>query len=81
MIPFIVNPDADHMRGYLCCEIVRSAVASVRLDGASVDAEWVIALHDVVMRERTVDQVIEAERRRHTDRWVDDGGRVGIVDY
>lgn len=65
MIPLIVNPDAEHRPSYLCCDIVRSVVASARLDGCEVDVDWLTVLHDVVMRERTVDDVVNAELRRH----------------
>lgn len=58
MVPYLVDPDTEHQSDYRCCEIVRCAAASAALDGRELDDGWLTTLHQVIMKERTVEDVV-----------------------
>jgi hypothetical protein len=78
VIPMDINPDVPHRSDYSCCQAVQDAVGSAALEGDRFDAEWIQTLHDLAMGHVTADELIDQIFR---DRWRDDGGAVGIVDY
>jgi hypothetical protein len=48
----------EHKSDYSCCDTVRVVVTSARLDGREIDTLTYRELHDVYVREQTMDEVV-----------------------